>query len=124
MKPHIFPKPIEEIYENLEWKKHPVIFGSGIYKLSCDGRVVYVGMSNRLSSRLATHMSFKRFFFDKVEYANCSHAEAPFLERIAIQQFEPENNTKYTSKALWKAEKIRRIEQQWSDIVDRFVAQY
>ena len=124
MKGYFLPKPIEEICDSLEWQNHPVIHGAGVYKLIDQGRVVYVGMSHNLCARLAHHMSMRRFFFTDIEYARCKYMEAPYLERLVIKQFDPENNTKYSTRDRWKSNNVRRMESRWSKAVDKFVSQY
>ena len=64
---------------------------SGVYLLSKDGAVVYVGRATSLSTRIARHRAAGRDFSD-VEVIPCDRATSIWLEKELIRTLRPIQN--------------------------------
>jgi hypothetical protein len=65
------------------------LMGLCIYALIDEGRIVYIGRTRNLQSRLLQHMEGRRFPFDRVFVRTCTDMTE---EGLMIGEFQPENN--------------------------------
>lgn len=63
---------------------------SGVYFLIRDGKIVYVGKSMNVHSRIATHQRSKEF--DRINFVECPEESLHRLEQMYIRKFNPELN--------------------------------
>lgn len=81
------PKSIERI------KGLKELFGSkisGVYFLCMHGKVVYVGKSENLFSRIGTHTSFK--VYDSIFYLEVPASDLIEVESFFIRKIKPQGN--------------------------------
>ena len=82
------------------------VLRSGVYLLSREGRVVYVGQSKCPLARIAAHRSLARkrvpwwlpirgVIFDKAEVIPCHPDRIDALERGLIELYRPPNNRQH-----------------------------
>lgn len=62
----------------------------GIYFLSLNGEVIYIGQSLNLLSRIGSHAA--SFYFDDVSYMPCEEKDLNELERRYVRAFMPKLN--------------------------------
>tara|TARA_R110000822_G_C14957555_1_gene455775 strand:+ start:58 stop:480 length:423 start_codon:yes stop_codon:yes gene_type:complete len=100
---------LKEIGTN-QWDRYtaqndPILRRSGIYKLSKDGEVVYIGMSINIISRLSTHVMNKLIDFDLIELHTIDGVDKQGLRNIEsrmIKAFNPKYNIQKTQTSARK----------------------
>lgn len=78
---------------------------AGVYFLIRGGKIVYVGKSVNVHSRIATHQKSKEF--DKINFIECPEWCLHRLEQMYIRKFNPELNiagrTDHLPEVEWQA---------------------
>lgn len=83
----------------------PVI--SGIYFLIRDGRIIYVGQSRNLASRLATHAQSR--VFDRWHAIPCEVERLNEVESAYIRLFLPDDNRDAFSRKMRRIPRKKRV---------------
>jgi hypothetical protein len=71
----------------------------GVYLLLLKGRIVYIGSSLQMPSRVAEHRTNGRPF-DQAFYVATTANQREILERILIRAIDPAQNTQYRCREL------------------------
>jgi len=87
-----FEKTIEEIISPVQHVNRNLVAGSGIYFLMKDYKVVYIGKSKNLFSRIGNHISDDSKQFDDIKMVPCSEADMNWLEATFIDIIRPNLN--------------------------------
>lgn len=87
--------------------KYEDIKMTGIYFLLKGERIVYVGQSTNLHTRLSHHQS--RIDFDSVSFVSCDQEDLDVLESMYIHRLKPEKNgsgAKGSKRAPFKIDQL------------------
>jgi hypothetical protein len=82
----------------------------GVYFLILDSKVVYVGQSVNIPSRISQHRQDKGKEFDKYHYIECDERDLDEVEQFYIRKFKPSQNKKlYGSQTLKVARRDKPV---------------
>ncbi len=94
------PRYSREEYYELGYENSNI---SGIYFLFKKNRVIYIGKSNKLISRLFTHCKNVDIDFDEISYIKCNDKECNIGEVLYIDHYKPIENKEFiTNKRAYK----------------------
>lgn len=89
--PESIPSELSELLEICLYD-FPALPGACVYFLTFEGRVVYVGKSTSLASRIQAHKSERFKVFDQVFYISVDPKDLDSIERKFIKKFLPKYN--------------------------------